>query len=153
VPNAKAFSDVIINFSRNDSRLIELSFEIDYADDLDRALALMIESAKADTCVLADPAPWAKLTALGDSAMKVTLRAWVRPKDWSEVRFDLTRAARDALLRGGIHFAYPHQVGLTREEAVSGRPRANRAAPPSSRRERSPPSRFSPRGAARDHDA
>jgi small conductance mechanosensitive channel len=119
VPNSKAFGEVIVNYSRHENRRVELSFGIDYADDVDLALRLLIETAKADRRVQALPEPWAKLTKLGDSAVTVTLRAWVTPDEWYDARFDLTKAVKTAFEAAGLHFAYPHQVGLSREEAMS----------------------------------
>jgi len=132
VPNGKAFGDVIVNYSRHENRRIELSFNIDYDDNVDTALALLVECATADRRVLASPAPWAKLTALGDSAQTVTLRAWVRPTDWWDARFDLTKSVKDAFTRAGLHFPYPHQVGLTREQAMA--PVAAQPSEPQTRR-------------------
>jgi small conductance mechanosensitive channel len=128
VPNGKAFGDVIVNYSRPASRRIELNYGIDYADDVDVALAAMLAAAKADKRVLASPAPWAKLTALADSSQTVTLRAWVKPDDWWDARFDLTKQVKDALTGANIHFPYPHQVSVTREEMRLGAAQAPRAA-------------------------
>ena len=117
VPNSKAFGEVIVNYSRTLNRRIELKYGIDYDDDVDAALALMLATAKADARVLASPEPWAKLTALGDSSQTITLRAWVAPDDWWDARFDLMKAVKDALAAAQMHFPYPHQVALTRAEA------------------------------------
>ncbi len=118
IPNSKAFGDVITNFSRLDHRRIQLDFGIDYEDDIDLALRLLIEVAKSDTRVRADPAPWAKVTKLGDSTVTVTVRAWVSPSDWWDARFDLLKDVKLRFEAEGLHFPYPHQVGLTRAEAM-----------------------------------
>jgi small conductance mechanosensitive channel len=119
VPNGKAFGDVIINYSRHDSRRIQLHFGIDFADDVDLALKTLIAVAGEDPRVLPAPRPWAKLTRIGDSSVEVTLRAWTSPSDYWDARFDLTKAVKQAFERAGLHFPYPHQVGLSREEALA----------------------------------
>src|SRR5262249_32150589 len=106
------------------NRRIELSYGIDYDDDVDTALALMLERAQADSRVLPSPAPWAKLTALGDSSQTVTLRVWVAPDDWWDARFDLMKEVKDALAAAHMHFPYPHRVAITRAEAQGADPRS-----------------------------
>ena len=118
VPNGKAFSDVIVNYTKHENRRIELHFGIDYEDDVDVALKTLIETAEADPRVLKTPHPWAKLTKLGDSTVEVTLRAWTTPTDYWDTRYDLTKAVKEAFERSGLHFPYPHQVGLSRQEAM-----------------------------------
>ena len=128
VPNGKVFGDVIVNYTRHENRRIELGFGIDFEDDVDLALKILTETAAADPRVMKTPAPWAKLTRIGDSALTVTLRAWMSPTDYWDGRFDLLKDARSRLLGAGMHFPYPHQVGLTRQEAMG---RTAEAEPPS----------------------
>jgi small conductance mechanosensitive channel len=87
----------------------------------------MLAAAKADARVLASPAPWAKLTALAESSQTVRLRAWVKPDDWWDARFDLLKQVKAALTRANIHFPYPHQVSLTRGEVLPDEMRTGRA--------------------------
>ncbi len=143
IPNSKAFgSDIIINYSMPQSRGIGMDFGIDYADDVDLALDLLIETAKADPRIVADPPPWAKLTKLGDSSVTVTLRAWTSPEGYIDTRFDLMKAVKAVFEREGLSFAYPQQV------AIESRPwtppdlerqrqaRARRAPPPGDGKQR-----------------
>lgn len=110
IPNAKALGDKIVNFSMPESRRIVMEFGIDYADDVDLALALLIETAKADARIVESPAPWAKLTGLNDSTVTVTLRAWTSPDGFVDTRFDLIKAVKTRFEAAGLTFAYPHQV-------------------------------------------
>ncbi|HEY1750867.1 MAG TPA: mechanosensitive ion channel family protein [Caulobacteraceae bacterium] len=112
IPNSKAFGDTIVNYSMPQSRRIVMDFHIDYADDVDLALAILIARAKADARIVAAPAPWAKLTALGDSAVTVTLRAWTSPDGYIDTRFDLIKDVKAAFQAAGLTFAYPHQVAV-----------------------------------------
>jgi small conductance mechanosensitive channel len=118
VPNGKVFGDVIINYSRHENRRVELHFGIDFKDHVDVALKTLIETAEADPRVLKAPKPWAKLTRIGDNGVTVTLRAWTSPTDYWDARFDLTKAVKEAFEAAGLHFPYPYQVGLTRQEAM-----------------------------------
>ena len=110
MPNSKVVGEMIINYSTARNRRMELAFKVDYADDLDQALAVLIATAKADPRVLKDPEPWAKVTALGDSAVTVTLRAWASLPDYWDTRFDTIKRVKEALDAAGLSIPYPHQV-------------------------------------------
>jgi small conductance mechanosensitive channel len=126
IPNSKVLGEKIVNYSAPESRRIVMEFGIDYADDVDLALALLIETAKADPRIVEDPAPWAKLTELGDSTVTVMLRAWTSPDGYVDTRYDLIKAVKERFEAAGLSFPYPHQV------AVESRP----FAPPDPERQR-----------------
>ena len=117
LPNGKVFGDTIINLSQGGRRRIDLTFGVDYADDLDLALATLIDVAEAEPRLLAEPRPWAKVTATADSAVNVTLRCWATPDDWLDTKFDLVKRVKETFDARGLHFPYPHQVQVDRAAA------------------------------------
>jgi small conductance mechanosensitive channel len=123
LPNGKVFGDMIVNVSQAGRRRIELVFGVDYEDDLDLALATLIELAEAEPRVLKTPKPWAKVTATADSAVNVMLRCWATPDDWVDTRFDLVKRIKEGFDAKGLSFPYPHQVQVERADV-----RPNRAA-------------------------
>jgi small conductance mechanosensitive channel len=125
LPNGKVFGDMIVNISQAGRHRIELTFGVDYEDDLDLALATLKEVAAADPRIFKAPEPWAKVTATGDSAVSVTLRCWTSPDDWIDARFDLTKQVKEAFDARGLSFPYPHQVQIDRKDV---RPQRGQAA-------------------------
>lgn len=121
MPNAKVLSDMIVNYTASGRRRMELKFGIDYGDDAERALDLLLLCAEKDPRVFKDPAPWAKVTALMDSSVTVTLRAWTSAEDIGDAEADMVKRVKDTFEAEGLHFAYPYQVGLTHEEALAQR--------------------------------
>jgi small conductance mechanosensitive channel len=119
MPNGKVFGEMIINYSTPRTRRMELEFSVDYDHDQGRAAALLVECARADPRILADPAPWAKTTALGEHAVTVTLRAWAATDAYWDARFDLIKRASEALQAGGIAHPYPHQVAVEKPKPAA----------------------------------
>lgn len=113
LPNGKVFGETIINISQSGRRRIDLVFGVDYEDDLDVALKVLVDLAAADPRVLDDPEPWSRVVELADSAVNVGLRCWTSPDDWMDTKFDLTKQAKEALEANGLSFPFP-QVTLGR---------------------------------------
>ena len=124
VPNGKVFGDVIINYSTPANRRMELTFRIDYGDDLDKALAVLLDCAKADKRVLAKPPPDARVTVLGESAVTLALHAWAPVNVYWDVRFEMIRRAKLAMDAAGFVVPYPHQVSVERKEHAPLKSRA-----------------------------
>ncbi|WP_310541637.1 mechanosensitive ion channel domain-containing protein [Phenylobacterium sp.] len=116
LPNAKVFGDMIVNVSQAGRRRIDLVFGIDYEDDLDLALDLLLKVAGQDERVLSSPAPWSKVTTLADSSVSVSLRCWATPDDWMDTRFDLVKQVKETFEAHGLSFPYPHQVAVERSQ-------------------------------------
>lgn len=115
VPNGKIFGELIVNQTTLPRRRFEIVIGIDYEDDIDEALRIMLETAAADERVLKDPEPWARCTALGDWSVSVTLRAWASQKDFWDANYAMLKAVKEAFDREGIRMPYPHQVTVDRE--------------------------------------
>ncbi|HZV85499.1 MAG TPA: mechanosensitive ion channel family protein [Brevundimonas sp.] len=112
VPNSKVFGDTIMNLSGQHTRRIELKLGVGYGGDLNTAGEVLIAAASAHDKVLADPAPWAGVTALRDSSVEMTLQAWTLSDDYWQARADVLQAAKEALDAADIEIPFPHQVAV-----------------------------------------
>jgi small conductance mechanosensitive channel len=122
VPNSKVLGEMIINYTTSGKRRMELHFGIDYEDDLDKALAVLLDVAGDEPRLLENPAPWARVTALQDSSVRVTLRAWTNSDDIGDAEADMIKAIKERFDAEGLIFPYPHQVGLSRGELKAATP-------------------------------
>ncbi len=110
VPNSKVLGDVILNLSGQKTRRIEINFTVGYSEDLNAARAVLVAVAEAHGKVLDDPAPWTGVTGLLDSAVQITLQAWVSSGDWWQTQADLMQGGKEAIDAAGIEIPFPHQV-------------------------------------------
>jgi len=117
-PNAQLWGAAIHNYSHNDTRRVDLVVGVAYEDDVDKALEILLDMAKADERVHADPEPFAAVAALADSSVNVTLRVWCDADNYWPLKFDLTKAIKKSLDREGISIPYPQtRVHLSRTAA------------------------------------
>ncbi len=112
MPNGKAWGAIIINYSANDTRRVDLTFGIDYGDDTDKAISLIRSVVDADKRVHAEPEPWIRVINLGDSSVDLGVRLWCDAADYWELKFAMTREVKIAFDNNGISIPYPHQVQI-----------------------------------------
>lgn len=116
IPNSKVLSDVIINFTGQKTRRIELKFTVGYGDNLKDAGQVLAKAAQNHPKVLQSPEIWTGVTALLDSSVQITLHAWVPVEDWWQAQADILQAGKEALDAAGIEIPYPHQVEISARE-------------------------------------
>ncbi len=117
VPNSQAIDGVIKNFSGFDRRRADVTFGIDYDDDMDRAIAIIREIIDADPRILKDPEPFVRVVNLGESSVDIASRSWVMSADYWPVRFDITQKVKAAFDREGISIPYPHRTVVQKHPA------------------------------------
>ncbi|SDS84190.1 small conductance mechanosensitive channel [Pseudomonas asplenii] len=109
MPNGNLSNGIITNINRQATRKLVFDVGVDYEADLQKAREVLLELAK-DERVLADPAPAAVVSALGDSSITVSLRVWVKTADYWDLMFKFNEHARDRLKEAGIDIPFPQRV-------------------------------------------
>ncbi|WP_341675259.1 mechanosensitive ion channel domain-containing protein [Niveibacterium sp. SC-1] len=78
VPNDTLISNVVQNETYADKNVrIAIKIQVGYATDIDRALQILIESAKVHERVLHDPEPAAFLVNFGENGIDLELGLWI----------------------------------------------------------------------------
>ena len=117
VPNGKAWGAIITNYSAHETRRVDLTVGIDYADDMDRAMEVMLDMARADARVHADPEPWVRVTNLGDSSVDLTMRIWANAIDYWDLKFAMTKAVKERFDEAGLSIPFPQQVSWVQSDS------------------------------------
>lgn len=106
IPNGQMSNAKVVNYSAEPLRRLDLEFQIGYHDDLDAAKALVAEIVARHPLALKEPAPFLRLSKLGQSAVTLTSRVWVASGDYWELNFDLLEQVKAAFDETGIHIPY-----------------------------------------------
>lgn len=118
VPNGNLSNGIITNTNRQPTRKVVFDVGVDYEADLQKARHVLLDLAQ-DERVLADPAPQAVISTLGDSSITVSLRVWVKTADYWDVLFMFNEQSRDRLKTAGIDIPFPQRViRVVQESAV-----------------------------------
>ncbi|MCP1441257.1 small conductance mechanosensitive channel [Pseudomonas sp. GGS8] len=118
VPNGNLSNGIITNTNRQPTRKVVFDVGVDYEADLQKAREVLLELAK-DPRVLAEPAPEAVISTLGDSSITVSLRVWVKTADYWNVMFMFNEQSRDRLKTAGIDIPFPQRVIRVVQESAT----------------------------------
>ena len=109
-PNSQLWGSAIKNYSFHPTRRVDIAIGIAYEDEIDKALAAIVDEANKDSRVLADPAPMAAVTDLGDSSVNFTVRVWCNAADYWGLKFDLTKNLKNRMDAENITIPYPQRT-------------------------------------------
>ena len=106
IPNGNVMANSITNYSKNDTRRVDLVFGVAYGSDVERVKAILLEEADKHELALKDPAPFARLTEQADNSLDFTLRVWANAGDFWTVKLDLLESINKRLEEEGIEIPY-----------------------------------------------
>jgi len=112
IPNEYLVSNIIRNQSFTDTRVrVVLSIQVAYDSDLEKAMRLMIEAARQQPRVLADPEPGVLLTTFGENGINLELGYWVSDPETGTggVSSDLGLAIWRLFRENGIRIPFPQR--------------------------------------------
>ena len=110
VPNSQVWGSIVKNFSHHTTRRVDFVLGIDYGDDIDKAQSVVQEVVKADSRVLADPAPMVVVGNLGESSVDLTIRVWCQAGDYWPVKFDLTKTFKQRFDAEKLNIPFPQRT-------------------------------------------
>jgi len=110
IPNGKLSNDSIINYSKEETRVVEWIFGIGYEDDIDKARKIIEEVVFTDERVLDEPGNYfINISELGDSSVNFKVRANVQGGDYWQILFDMNERVKKAFDSNGISIPFPQR--------------------------------------------
>lgn len=107
LPNGSLTNTAIVNFSREGTRRLDLTFSVAYESDLDQVYEVLNRVVKEENALLPDPAPEVHLNECAASSLDFTVRVWVKTADYWPVKFRMVDGGKRALDKAGISIPYP----------------------------------------------
>ncbi|MBY7730453.1 small-conductance mechanosensitive channel MscS [Vibrio bathopelagicus] len=118
VPNGSVIGSPITNYSRHDTRRIDLMIGVSYNADLQKTKALLTKICESDERVLKEPGVQVGVHTLADSSVNFVVRPWVKTAEYWDVYFDLMQAIKEGLDNEGIEIPFPQMdVHMNKVEA------------------------------------
>lgn len=107
IPNGSLLNSVMVNYSKEQNRRVDMEFDVAYGTDVESAKALIMSLVEKHEKALKDPAPFLRMTAMGESSLKITLRVWCDAADYWTIKLDLTEQVNQAFKENNIEIPFP----------------------------------------------
>ncbi|NKF51201.1 mechanosensitive ion channel family protein [Shewanella sp. WXL01] len=109
IPNNKIWGDTINNITVERLRRVDMVFGISYSDNIEHAEEVLKDIVSKHELVCAEPEPMVKLHTLNSSSVDFVVRPWVKPADYWEVYWDITRSVKLRFDEEGISIPFPQR--------------------------------------------
>lgn len=106
IPNGSLANTSLTNVTAQDKRRVDLSVGISYNADLKKAKALIEELFRKDEDVLQEEGITVFVDSLGDSAVIIGARCWVKKEAYWDVKWRLTESMKLTLDENGIEIPF-----------------------------------------------
>lgn len=117
IPNGKISDSMIVNYSEQSTRRVDLEFGISYSDDIEKAKEIILKYADEYPLILKDPAPFARLGKQAEDSLQITVRVWTETPDYWTVKFDFTELVNQAFIDNNITIPFRQlDVHLIKEQ-------------------------------------
>lgn len=107
IPNGALIAGNIINYTGNQTRRIDMTFQIDYKDDLKVAKEVVMNVLQSHEKVLKEPEPIVAVGALERDGVQLIVRPWVAVEDYWNVSFEVTESIKLEFDKHNITVPFP----------------------------------------------
>ncbi len=112
IPNKTMTDTTIVNYSRKDTRRVDIALGVAYDTDIELARKTILDVIEANEKALKDPAPFVRITAMQDSALEFSVRVWCDAKNYGALKSDLYEECNEAFEKAGIVMPF-NQLDVT----------------------------------------
>ena len=106
IPNGTLTNSVIENYSSEELRRVDLTFNTSYDCDVETVKRVIKKVIDSNPMALKNPEPFIRLSAHNDSALTYTVRIWCKNADYWDVNFDTIENVKKAFDENGIKIPY-----------------------------------------------
>lgn len=108
IPNGQMAGARIINYTREETRRVDLKFTTSYDDDQERVKACILGVIGKHPKALFSPPPFVRVSGLKESSVEYSVRVWCATDDYWDLYHDLLEQVWAAFQQEGIELTYNH---------------------------------------------
>lgn len=106
IPNGKVADAKIINYSEMPTRRLDMTFDISYSNDFEKAKEIIQGITDRNKLIHKDPVPLIRLGAHKESALEIVVKLWVANDKYYELFYDMSEAVKREFDKHGIEIPY-----------------------------------------------
>jgi len=107
IPNGSITNSVIENYSSEELRRVDLTFNTAYSCDIDKVKSIIREVVEQHPLALKKPEPFVRLSKHSESSLEYAVRIWCKSGDYWDLYFDVTENVKHAFDKNGIEIPFP----------------------------------------------
>ncbi len=107
IPNGPLSTSPINNYSKETTRRVEWVVGVAYGTDFDRAKSVIEDILSKHELVLQKEGLFVVISALADSSVNITVKAWCKSSDFGTLLFDINEKIYKRFNEEGIEFPFP----------------------------------------------
>lgn len=109
IPNSKLTGDNITNYTRKDTRRVDLVFGVSPGEDIDKVKRAIAEVLGGDARILKEPSPTVAVQGIAGGVLEFAVRPWVRTEDYWDVFFSVNESMKKRFDAEGIRGPVPQR--------------------------------------------
>ncbi len=106
IPNSTLTGSTITNYSREELRRVDITLDVSYDSDVEEVKKTILSVIDKNDKALKTPEPYARLSAMKDSSLEFTVRAWCKSENYFALKSDLLEQCGDEFNKAGIVIPY-----------------------------------------------
>ena len=107
LPNGDLSNKPMENYTKMDKRRLDMRFSVGYDSDIEKVKMVMQKVIDRQEKLHREPAPFARLREMGDSALIFEMRSWCNTDDYWSCYFDINEQMKEAFDAAGFNIPYP----------------------------------------------
>ncbi|WP_347156455.1 mechanosensitive ion channel family protein [Pontibacter chitinilyticus] len=109
MPNGPLASSVVVNYSVEPTRRMELNLVISPQNDIAAVKQLLQELVDADPRILPEPAPFIAVTAFTEYSITISMRLWAKKEEFWPLNWDMNERVKIAFEQNSVKMPAPLQ--------------------------------------------
>ena len=106
LPNGPVSTGIINNYSREETRRVDMTYSISYGDDFEKAKAVLLRLINEDKRIMESPSPAIALSSLAASSIDISVKVWCKQSDYWNVMFDMNKKVYETFPKEGLNFPF-----------------------------------------------
>ncbi|TCT16343.1 small conductance mechanosensitive channel [Natranaerovirga pectinivora] len=107
IPNGTLSNNSIINYSKKETRRLDLTFGVGYKDDIFKVKEILTTLVNDHELILDDPEPMVRVSELNSSSVDFLVRVWCKSSDFWPLRFELIELVKLKFDEEKVNIPYP----------------------------------------------
>ncbi len=106
IPNGKISEAKIINYTETPFRRVDMTFDISYSADYQRARSLILDIIKNNSLALESPEPIVRMGGHKESSVSIDVLVWTENENYKSLGYDMMERVKETFEKNNIEIPF-----------------------------------------------